>query len=152
MAGLTFIQLFLDLPKAILVIKDFLDKPAEEYLKESTITQILNRSYNTVFVQTTIDVGNQSQVTDVINAITVWQTFGAYMNSMPEILEETNKFEFLNKLKHYKDIAVGLGNILGIAVSGEKIKLDVTQIIASGSGISNLKDTNHFDGAHDNNV
>lgn len=152
MAGLTFTQVFPDLDVSRKIIRDFLDNPAEEYLKNTTIETILLRSYNTIFVQTTIDTDNQVQIIDIIYAITVWQVFGAYMNSMPEILEETNKFEFMNKLRHYKNIAIGLGNIFGIIVSGEKIKLDSTQIIASGSGISNLKDTTYFDGAHDNIV
>ena len=152
MAGLTYVVMYPDLDKAKIVIEDFLDKPAAEFLGDKTIEQILLRAYNTVFFQTTIDTDNQTQVTDVINAITVWQVFGAYMNSMSDNLQDTNKFEFMNKLKHYRDIARGLGNLLGIDITGERVMIDSTQIIVGGTGISNFEDYTAYEGAHDNVV
>ena len=149
MSGLSFTTLFPELPAAADVIRDLLDKPAQEFLEEKTITTILTRSFNTVFVQLDITTDNQTQVTDCINAVTCWHVFGAYMSSMSEA---SQKFEFMNKLKHYKTIAIGLGNLLGIDISGERITIDTTQIIAGGVGMSVYKDTTFFDGAHDNIV
>lgn len=152
MAGFDFTTTYPDTAIPRRLVKNYLDQPAAEFLVDTTIDQILIRSHDTVFNQTTIDVGNLNQVKHVIEAITVWHSFGAYMNSMPEQVQETNKFEFMNKLRYYKNVAIGLGNLLGIDISGEKIKLDTTTIIAAGTGISNLKDTEHFTGAHDNVV
>ncbi len=150
MASIDFDTLFPSQDATEKIIKDYLDQPAAEFVKQVTMNTIHKRSYNTITFQIEIDAANQVQCVDVIYAITVWHVFGAYMNSMSDNLQDTNKFEFMNKLKHYRGIAEGLGNILGISVSGEKIPIDTTQIIASGVGLSVYKDTTYYDGAHDN--
>jgi hypothetical protein len=150
MAGLTFVQVYPDLEEARHKIQNYLDQPAQEYLKEETIDQILERSYNTVFFQTTIEVANETQIKDIIDAITVWHCYGAYINSMADNLQDSAKFEFMNKLKHYKEIAIGLGNLIGIDVKGDRIPIDSTQIVAGGVGMSVYKDTTYYEGAADN--
>lgn len=150
MASLSYDTLFPKQDATEKIIEDYLDHPAAEFVKDVTMNTIHKRSYNTVTFQIEITTDNQVQCIDVIYAITVWHVFGAYMNSMGDNLQDSNKFEFMNKLKHYKGIAVGLGNILGIDITGEKVPIDTTQIIASGLGMSVYKDTTYYDGAHDN--
>ena len=150
MAGFDFATTYPDatIPRA--QVRKLIDDPAQAFLKDSTIDAIIVRSYNTVFLQTTIDANNLTQVRDVIEALSVFHVFGAYMNSMSDNLQDTNKFEFMNKLKHYKTIAVGLGNILGIDVTGERVSIDTQEIVAGGTGLSVYSDGTYFDGAEGN--
>ncbi len=150
MASIDFDTLFPSQDATEKIIKDYLDQPAAEFVKQVTMNTIHKRSYNTVTFQIEIAAANQVQCIDVIYAITVWHVYGAYMNAMSDVLQDTNKFEFMNKLKHYKGIAIGLGNVLGIDITGERVAIDDTQVIASGVGLSVYKDSFYYDGAHDN--
>jgi len=150
MAGYDFATTYPDVTVPRGKVKDYLDQPAAEFMNDTTIDAMVLRSYNIVFLQTTIDVDNVVQVKDVIEAVATWHSYGGYMNSMGDNLQDTNKFEFMKKLNHYKSIAVGLGNILGVDVSGEKIRLDDYPLVFGGTGISVLKDSTYFDGAVDN--
>lgn len=153
MAGKTFTDIFPtsgDIAAAIDIIRNLHDKPAEAFLSDETVEEILKRSYNIVSNQLDIVDGNLVLVKDCMYAICVWHSFGAYMNTMGDNLQDSNKFEFMNKLKHYKSIAVGLGNLLGIDISGERIPLKNNPIPTGGTGMSVFKDSEYFDGAYDN--
>lgn len=146
MAGLEFDIVYPDVSIPRAQVRNLLDQPAEEFLKDETIDAVIKRGYNIVFSQSAISVSNLNQVKDLIEAIAVWHSYGAYVNTMGESLDGNMGDNYKGKLMHYKEIAVGLGNIFGIDISGQMIDIRENLVIG-GTGLSVYNDTDYYQGA-----
>lgn len=115
MSGLTYEQLN---PKEDNV-KALLDEPAQKYLKSTTIVEMMKRSYNYIFAQIDINVGNQLNVLDAIYAMSAWMAFGAYVNSISAELQLQDPAAIRAVLNHYKEVAAQFAGIVGVNIEKE---------------------------------
>ena len=95
-------------------VKKLLDQPAQKFLKTETIIALYTRAYNSVTYQITIDSNNKDIVKDAIHAITAWQAFGAYGNSISQSLQLQDIEAYEANLRHYKEVAVSACALIGI--------------------------------------
>ena len=95
-------------------VKKLLDQPAQKFLKTDTLIALYTRAYNSISYQIVIDTDNQTVVTDAIHAITAWQAFGAYGNSISQTLQLQDIQAYEANLRHYKDVASTAAALIGI--------------------------------------
>ncbi len=141
MSGLTLETL--DIKNA--TVESLLDEPAKKFLKPDTITAMILRSYNLVFTQIEITVGNQILVSDGIRAIAAWFCFGTYGQSISNVLQLQDIAAFEANLQFYKDIALMYGGKIGVTldVSGnaaDPTLNDPIPVINSGNSLLDTDD------------
>ncbi len=142
MAGLTFEDLELKIDG----VKDNLDQPVQKYLKNDTITQMLNRAYNLINYQITITAnppteGNQILVVDACYAIASWMCFGIYGQSISNTLQLQDISAYEANIKHYRDMANMAASFIGVSLdttdeAGSSPPLDdPISVITSGGSL-----------------
>ena len=116
MSGLTLLEL--DLTEA--EVKKLLDQPAQKFLKTETIVSLNKRAFNIIDYQIDINEENRKIVVDCIYAITAWQAFGAYGNSISQTLQLQDIEAYKTNLDHYRDIAYNYAALIGIDLNRKK--------------------------------
>ena len=95
-------------------VKKLLDEPVQKYLIDTTIAAMQKRAYNIVSSQIIITSENTDIVIDCINAIAAWHSFGSYGQSISNVLQLQDLDAYRANLEHYKEIAIGCANLIGI--------------------------------------
>ena len=150
MSGLTYTNLYPNLETMRDNIRALLDEPAEEFVKDKTINLVHKRAFNTVDSQLNIVDDIRDRTIDLIDAIASWHVFGSYVNTMGDNLSNNNSnYQLHVKLKHFKEVAMGLGKLLGVDVTGEIISINNNTVIAGDVGMSNYRDIDYYDEAAD---
>jgi len=136
MSGLTFGDLALSEDR----VKELLDDPAVKFLKLTTITAMMKRSYNLINFQIDINVGNQDLVKDAIYAMSAWYSFGAYGQSISSALQLQDIGAFRANLEHYKEVAEQFAGLIGVDLNKETEPVydDPIPIIDSGNSFIDM--------------
>lgn len=121
MSGLTFEALALVESE----VKTLLDEPARKFLQDATVLAILKRVYNLVFDQIDITVnppatGNQIIVKDAIYAISAWESFGVYGQSISTNIQLQDISAYRANLDHLEGIAKRYAVRIGINLNPDE--------------------------------
>ena len=100
-------------------VKNFLEQPAQAFLSDPTVTQNIERS------QSLIDSVKRGDaiVADyehAVRALSVWFTYGSYVEGMSQQLGAQGLSEVKTKLEHYRRVAQLFINL----ISASAISLD----------------------------
>lgn len=115
MVNLTFEELDLTVAK----VKLFLDIRSAEFLQDETIVAVLQRSYNYVSGKITINEENQVIVIDAIQAISTWQCYGIFGQSISNVLQIQDIDAYKTNLEYYKSVAAEAATNIGITLIGD---------------------------------
>lgn len=85
--------------------KQLLDIPAQEFLTNEIVLIVTRKIYNLVFDQIDINEDNKIIVKDAIEAISAWQCFGIYGQSVSSKLQLQDISAFKTNSENYKEMA-----------------------------------------------
>lgn len=107
-------------------VKELLDSPNNEYVKDENISKIVDRVTNWVNTQTNVSDYPSVNVVDAIYAISVWQTYMMYSESISESLKLQDMEGTYQKLMSFREIAITYARAIGIVWPLDRFGMPIT--------------------------
>ena len=110
-------------------VKELLDSPNNDYVKDDNIGKIIDRVTNWVDTQTDVSNYASVNVVDAIYAISVWQTYMMYSESISESLKLHDMEGTYQKLMSFREIAITYARAIGIVWPLDRFGMPITNDI-----------------------
>ncbi len=122
-------------------VKDILDDPAVQYLKQKSIQAVLTRTYDYFAFQIEIDTPRINIIKNAIYATAAWHCYIIYGQSISHQLELQDIGSFKANVEHYKMMAEQFASLLNVDLSrtSDPVLNDEITFFSSGGSMIDVK-------------